>query len=199
MAFSIIWNQYSFSCKYLEKYMQEVRKCFLITLSQVGVFETRKFLKHILLHYSQIVPTSNEYRSLLMLCFAYQRINFIEHFFITTTPLHKTKFEKRHLEILYGFGYMDGCSRDILETLYDQERKIEFFEREISTSYFSSDRLFLTMTATRKKIDIEASRAVLNLLCYRLRKSHSFFPVVINIIYFGLQCENEDLKNPFMI
>ena len=64
----------------------------------------------------QIVTESAEYRSLLMLCFAYQRTNFIEHFF--SVPLQETAFQYEELEILYGFGYMDGVSKEILEPHY---------------------------------------------------------------------------------
>lgn len=101
-----------------------------------------------------------------MLCFAYQRTEFIEQF-LTITSLKKIKFEKKHLEILYGFGYMDGFSREILKTLYDEE----YFS-------FTDEELFLTMTSTRSIIDVEKSRKALNNLVDRLRQSHSFFPEV---------------------
>ena len=71
-----------------------------------------------------------------MLCFAYQRTEFIEQF-LTITSLKKIKFEKKHLEILYGFGYMDGFSREILKTLYDEE----YFS-------FTDEELLLTMTVS---------------------------------------------------
>ena len=131
-----------------------------------------------------------------MLCFAYQRTEFIEQF-LTITSLKKIKFEKKHLENLYGFGYMDGFSREILKTLYDEENFRSYIYISYptlihyQTSSITGEDLFLTMTTTRSIIDVEKSRKALNNLVDRLRQSDSFFPEVkkkCNIFIF--KCKN---------
>lgn len=106
-----------------------------------------------------------------MLCFAYQRTNFIEHMF--PVPLKLIRFHKEDLEILYGFGYIDGQSKDVLKTLYDIE----------STGYDvpinSKSDLFLRMTTSNIIINMTESRNILNQLCKRIRKSIYFFAEVI--------------------
>lgn len=110
-----------------------------------------------------------------MLCFAYQRTNFIEHMF--PVPLKLIRFQKEDLEILYGFGYIDGQAKYLLKTLYDIETT--GYDMPIN----SKSDLFLRMTTSNIIINMTESRNILNLLCKRIRKSDSFFTMV-RILFF---------------
>ena len=117
-----------------------------------------------------------------MLCFAYQRTNFIEDMF--PVPLKLIRFQKEDLEILYGFGYIDGRSKEVLKTLYD----IETTGYDMPTN--SKSDLFLRMTTSNIIINMTESRNILNLLCKRIRKSISFFAMVSTLfISFSSFCK----------
>ena len=126
---------------------------------------------------------SAEYRSLLLLCFAYQRTNFIERFF--NVPLDDAHLQYEDLEALYGFAYMDGMSKEILEPFYDNQT--------VRPAVPARIQHFVEMTTLDKAVSMNTSRGVLNVLCKRIRKSDKFFPQVRNFNGISIQLIAFDL------
>ena len=118
----------------------------------------------------QMDEASMEYRSLFMLCLAYERVEFIETFF--NNSLHEMEISFSELELLYGFGYVDGKSWELLKDFYyDNSKKIDEATHE-------NMQLCIKLTNSRRVINMETSREALNDYCERIRKSQCFFPQV---------------------
>ena len=80
---------------------------------------------------------------------------------------------------MYGFAYMDGMSKEILEPFYNDNN--ESFLRSVRPDVSARLQLFLGMTATYTSVSMETSRYALDILCKRIRKSDYFFPQVSNL------------------
>ena len=105
-----------------------------------------------------------------MLCFVYQRTNFIEKFFLV--PLKETVFQYEDLEVLYGFGYMDGLSKKSIEPIYGS--RIE----NVQPGVIKDIQLFSEMTTVDIAVAMMTTRDALNILCERIRKSDCYLPKV---------------------
>ena len=117
---------------------------------------------------------SNEYFSLFLLCLAYQRTNFIEEYF--QTHLKQIQLHFSDIEVLYGFGFNDGKSREILEPYFENGFK------QIDEKTDERLGLFNAMTGRCKSIksavDMISVRNALNALCKKMQKTEFFFPKV---------------------
>uniref|UniRef100_A0A7M5V598 Ion transport domain-containing protein n=1 Tax=Clytia hemisphaerica TaxID=252671 RepID=A0A7M5V598_9CNID len=122
----------------------------------------------------QIHVESSEYFSLFMLCLAYQRVNFIEEYF--QTHLNQLQISFNDIEVLYGFGFNDGKSQEILEPYFENGFK--------QTDDKTTERLglFNAMTGrsslVKSAVDMISVRNALNVLCKKIQKTEFFFPVV---------------------
>ena len=105
-----------------------------------------------------------------MLCFVYQRTNFIEKFFLV--PLKETIFQYEDLEVLYGFGYMDGRSKETIKPIYSG--RIENVKPVVAKDI----QLFSEMTTVDNTVAMETTRDAFNILCKRIRKSDCYLPKV---------------------
>ncbi|XP_066936674.1 transient receptor potential cation channel subfamily M member 4-like [Clytia hemisphaerica] len=146
MAFTILWNQLGIAEKYFHHYMRE------------------------------LTIESDDFFAIFMLCIAYQRMNFLEHFNLFKPK--KIKFNFEDLEILYGFGAHDGNTKSLLR---------EEFEKGWKDADIPKLKLFTEMTRLNKHshaaVTMEHSRNILLRFCKRICKSEqTFLPKVPNKI-----------------